>query len=153
MVCVGRDYTRTAAIREELRLSELERVIVERWTSYEMWWSNLVGKAGRDREKAQDVRFEDVPWPVSPEKGQSVSLADLTVDRVEEFLFAGLKVRGSTVTKKERVRSSLLPWHPDKMTSVLARVVDADLEAVRQGIHVVVLCLLQLNPRVQSTCT
>ncbi|KAJ7695380.1 hypothetical protein B0H17DRAFT_1178272 [Mycena rosella] len=147
----NRDYAKTEAIREELRLSELERVLVERWASYEARWANLVGKAGRVREKTRDVRFEDVPWPVCPAQGRSMSLADLTVDRVEEFLLAGLKVRGCTVTKKERVRGSLLRWHPDKMTGVLARVVDADLDAVRQGISVVVLCLQQLNSRVEST--
>ncbi|KAJ7487825.1 hypothetical protein FB451DRAFT_1225620 [Mycena latifolia] len=146
----NRDYAKTEAIREELRLSELERVLVERWTNYETRWAVLAGKAGRDREKTRDVRFEDIPWPVSLTPGQSVSLADLTVDRVEEFLLAGLKVRGCTVTKKERVRSSLLRWHPDKMTGVLARVVDADSEAVQQGIHAVVLCLHQLNSRVEG---
>lgn len=145
----NRDYAKTEAIREELRLTELERVLVERWKKYENRWSDLVGKTGRDRERTRDVTFEDVPWPVCPADDQSVVLADLTVDRVEDFLLAGLKVRGCTVTKKERVRSSLLRWHPDKMTGVLARIVDEDLEAVRQGIHVIVLCLHQLNSRVE----
>ncbi|KAJ7135896.1 hypothetical protein C8R44DRAFT_390031 [Mycena epipterygia] len=145
----NRDYAKTEAIREELRLTELERVLVERWKNYENRWSDLAGRTGRDRERARDVRFEDVPWPVCPAEGQSVALADLTVDRVEDFLLAGLKVRGCTVTKKERVRSSLLRWHPDKMTAVLARIVDEDVEAVRQGIHVIVLCLHQLNSRVE----
>ncbi|KAJ7274946.1 hypothetical protein C8J57DRAFT_238301 [Mycena rebaudengoi] len=115
----NRDYARTNAIREEIRVSDLERVLVERWATYERRWSDLIAKTGRDREKAKD-----------------------------NFLIAGLKVRGSTVTKKERVRSSLLRWHPDKLTSVLARVVDADVEAVRQGINVVVSSLHQLNSNV-----
>ncbi|KAJ6571630.1 hypothetical protein B0H19DRAFT_1372644 [Mycena capillaripes] len=147
----NRDYTRTEAIREELRLSALEAVLIERWKTYETRWTDLAGKAGRDRNKSRDVRFEDVPWPVCPTEGQSVTLADLTVDRVEDFLLAGLKVRGCTVTKKERVRSSLLRWHPDKMTTVLARIVDNDVEAVREGIHAVVLCLHQLNSKVETT--
>lgn len=147
----NRDYAKTDAIREELRISGLERVLVERWASYESRWADLV-KAGRERPQTKDVRFEDVPWPVCPAAGQSaVALADLTVDRVEDFLLAGLTVRGCAVTKKERVRSSLLRWHPDKMTGVLARVVDADLEAVQRGINVIVLCLQQLNSRVDST--
>ncbi|KAF7350351.1 hypothetical protein MVEN_01339800 [Mycena venus] len=148
----NRDYARTEAIREELRLSALEAALVERWKKYEARWADLTGKAGRDRTKARDVRFEDVPWPVvSSTDGQPVTLADLTVDHVEDFLLAGLKVRGCTVTKKERVRSSLLRWHPDKMTAVLARVVEADVETVREGIHAVVLCLHQLNSKVETT--
>ncbi|KAJ6571619.1 hypothetical protein B0H19DRAFT_1130493 [Mycena capillaripes] len=136
----NRDYTRTEAIREELRLSALEAVLIERWKTYETRWADLAGKAGRDRNKSRDVRFEDVPWPVCPTEGQSVTLADLTVDRV----------RGCTVTKKERVRSSLLRWHCDKITTVLARIVDNDVEAVREGIHALVLCLHQLNSRLET---
>jgi hypothetical protein len=146
----NRDYARTEAIREELRLSAMEAVLVERWKKYESRWADLAGKAGRDRNKSRDVRFEDVPWPVCPADGKSLRLADLTVDRVEEFLLEGLKVRGCSVTKKERVRSSLLRWHPDKMTAVLARIIETDLEAVREGIHTVVLCLHQLNSRVET---
>ncbi|KAF8189773.1 hypothetical protein K438DRAFT_1832077, partial [Mycena galopus ATCC 62051] len=118
----NRDYARTEAIREELRLSALEAT-----------W-----KAGRDRNKPRDVQFQDVPWPVCPTDGRPVALAELTVDRVEDFLLAGLKVRGCTVTKKERVRTSLLRWHPDKMTTVLARIVETDLE-------------LFLNSKVETT--
>jgi hypothetical protein len=144
----NRDYARTNAIREEIRVSDLERVLVERWATYERRWSDLITKTGRDREKAKDVRFTDVPWPCVVEGKADVTLADLTVACVQDFLLAGLKVRGSTVTKKERVRSSLLRWHPDKLTSVLARVVDADVEAVRQGINVVVSSLHQLNSNI-----
>ncbi|KAJ6484414.1 hypothetical protein C8R47DRAFT_1048553 [Mycena vitilis] len=146
----NRDYKRTEAIREELRLSALEASLVERWTKYETRWAELAGKAGRDRNKPRDVRFEDVPWPVCPAESQPVKLADLKVDRVEDFLVANLKVRGCTVTKKERVRSSLLRWHPDKMTAVLGRIVETDLEAVREGIHAIVLCLHQLNSKVET---
>ncbi|KAJ7603572.1 hypothetical protein FB45DRAFT_852277 [Roridomyces roridus] len=146
----NRDYVRTEAIREELRLRALEKTLTERWTGYEARWTALVGKGGLDRAQYQNIQFGDVPWPTCPEEGQSVALADLTVSKIEEFLLGPLKVRGCTVTKKERVRSSLLRWHPDKMTGILARVVDSDSEAVRQGIHAVVLCLQQLNSRVES---
>ncbi|KAJ7758731.1 hypothetical protein B0H16DRAFT_1313788 [Mycena metata] len=146
----NRDYARTEAIREELRLSALERGLMERWSTYEARWVDLAGRAGRDREKSRDLGFDDIPWPVSPTENQPVKLADLTVDRVEEFLLASLRVRGSTVTKRERVRGSLLRWHPDKMTGMLARIVETDLDAVREGIHAVVLCLHQLNSKVES---
>ncbi|KAJ7755289.1 hypothetical protein DFH07DRAFT_490471 [Mycena maculata] len=138
----NRNYAKTEAIRAELRLSALEGTLIERWEDYERRWTALA--------RTPEVRFTDVPWPVCPSENRPVALADLTVNRVEDFLLAGLKVRGCTVTKKERVRSSLLRWHPDKMTSVLARVVEGDSETVREGIHAVVLCLHQLNSRVES---
>jgi len=49
------------------------------------------------------------------------------------------------VTRNERVRSSLLRWHPDKMTGVLGRVVKEDVEAVVEGISVVMMCLTRLQ--------
>ncbi|KAJ6608309.1 hypothetical protein B0H10DRAFT_1885113 [Mycena sp. CBHHK59/15] len=140
-----RDYARTEAIREEIRIGDLERVLLERWVKYEQRWAELNARAGRAMER--DIRFGDVPWPVC---GKDVTPADLTADQVEDFLLAGLKVRGCTVTKKERVRSSLLRWHPDKLTGVLGCIVDADLDAVRKGVNVVVSCLHQLNCRADS---
>ncbi|KAJ7886352.1 hypothetical protein B0H13DRAFT_1720752 [Mycena leptocephala] len=134
----NRDYARTEAIREELRLSAMEAVLVERWKKYESRWADLAGKAGRDRNKSRDVRWE-VPEACRSHCGPR-----------RRILLEGLKVRGCSVTKKERVRSSLLRWHPDKMTAVLARIIETDLEAVREGIHTVVLCLHQLNSRVET---
>ncbi|KAJ7207225.1 hypothetical protein GGX14DRAFT_636747 [Mycena pura] len=137
-----RDYVRTEAIREELRVRAIERVLTARWEVYEARWADLSAKVGRDRAQPKNVRFTDVPWPACPSENsgrECVTVDDLTVDRVEEFLLGPLKVRGCAVTKKERIRSSLLRWHPDKATALLARVVDTDLEAVQEGIHLVVL--------------
>ncbi|KAJ6626801.1 hypothetical protein B0H10DRAFT_1870199 [Mycena sp. CBHHK59/15] len=142
-----RDYARTEAIREEIRIGDLERVLLERWVKYEQRWAELNARAGRDRAMERDIRFRDVPWPVC---GKDVTPADLTAEQVENFLLAGLKVRGCTVTKKERVRSSLLRWHRNKLTGVLGCIVDADLDAVRKGVNVVVSCLHQLNCRADS---
>lgn len=134
-----RDYVRTEAIRKELKLREVERVLVEKWETYERRWKILLGPG----QGGVNVKFEDIPWPVDGE----ALLQHFTVEKVEDFFLGGLKVRGSTVTKKERVRSSLLRWHPDKMTSLLARVPASDLESVKQGVRIVMECLQQLNSK------
>lgn len=134
-----RDVVRTEAIREELRLREAERVLKERWEEYERLWGELL--TGRD-----PVRFQDIPWPV--DHVTQVTVLDLTAERVKDFLFDVLKVRGNKVTRRDRVRSSLLRWHPDKMTGIMARVVEEDIETVKQAISAVILCLQQLNSTV-----
>lgn len=139
----NRDWVKTNAIREELRIREVERVLNEKWERYQKRWRDLTGKNAEEGP----IEFQDIPWPVDVEPGKEVHLSDLTADRIEDFLLGTLKVRGSAVTRKERVRASLLRWHPDKMTGILARVIDEDTEAIQQGINVVVRCLHQLNVR------
>jgi hypothetical protein len=141
-----RDMVKTQAVREELKLRDIEKALVDTWEGYEGRWKVLLA-SGRGKEVVADLRFRDVPWPVDT-GGEVVELRDLTVKGVEEFLLGGLRVRGCGVTKKERVRSSLLRWHPDKMTGVFARVVEEDIDMVKDGINVVICCLQMLNSKV-----
>ncbi|KAF5383235.1 hypothetical protein D9615_004919 [Tricholomella constricta] len=120
-----RDVARTEAVRAELRLREWEAEVIRRWERYEAGWRKLLGSG------AKEIGIGDIPWPGG-------ELGDLTVERVEEFLLEGLGVRGCVVTRRERVRSSFLRWHPDKMTGVLARVVEEDVESVTEGIRLVI---------------
>lgn len=150
-----RDWVRTQAIREELKLRELERQILERWESYERRWNDIWSKVKKahDANEAILLRFEDIPWPVKEaeaagvkgRKNRSIQVEDLTVDRVQEFLLEGLTVRGEKITKKDRVRSSLLRWHPDKLGGLLRRIRPEDTESVRKGVGVVMECLQKLN--------
>jgi hypothetical protein len=135
-----RDMAKTQAVRDELKLREIEERLVRRWEEYERQWKELWNDKGA-------VIFQNIPWPVNVDSREALDLDDLNVEKVEDFLLSGLKVRGNRVTKKDRVRSSLLRWHPDKMTAVLARVIDEDMEAVKQGISVVMLCLQELNTK------
>ncbi|KAF8881213.1 hypothetical protein BD779DRAFT_1675530 [Infundibulicybe gibba] len=143
-----RDYKRTESVREELRLREVERILRERWETYERRWTELLANPkGKDaRPPERTVRFNDIPWPVHLEdEAKAIDISDLTLSRVEEFLMGPLKVRGYGVSKRERVRASLLRWHPDKMTALHGRVVEEDLETVRKGINAVMVCLQHMN--------
>ncbi|KAF8991762.1 hypothetical protein BDQ17DRAFT_270230 [Cyathus striatus] len=128
-----RDYARTEEVKAELRLREEEKKLAERWENYEAKWAELVKGGGSNEVK--NLTFVDIPWPV--DVGRSVELSDLTVKNIEKFLLAPLKIRNSKVTKKERLRSSVLRWHPDKMTGILGRVVKGDVDKVEMGINLV----------------
>ncbi|KAJ4482337.1 hypothetical protein J3R30DRAFT_3285612 [Lentinula aciculospora] len=134
-----RDFARTEKVREEIRLREWEKEVQERWDAYERRWSELQVK---ERRGDSEISFDDIPWPV-----HVVELADLTRGNVEAFLMDGLKVRGCIVTKKERVRTSFLRWHPDKMTALVSKVTEDDRKNVEDGISAVVRCLQAMNSK------
>ncbi|KAK0192408.1 hypothetical protein F5146DRAFT_1039696 [Armillaria mellea] len=145
----NRDYARTNAIREELRLRDLEESLVNRWNTYEKAWQDLVSSNS-------PLRFSDIPWPVTAVSSSPLAtdpsptplkLDDITMAKVEDLFLGDLIVRGCTVTRKERIRNSLLRWHPDKMTAILSRVVQEDIGDVENGIGIVVRCLHHLNSK------
>ncbi|KXN84086.1 hypothetical protein AN958_00473 [Leucoagaricus sp. SymC.cos] len=141
-----RDWARTQAVREELKLRELEAQVVARWDNYEKCWVEFLGRVKRGNDTPDPntlLRFHHIPWPVKLADGLEVQGKDLTVQRVEEFLLEGLSVRGATFTKKDRVRSSLLRWHPDKLGNLLQQVHPDD--KLGKGLGVVMECLQRMN--------
>lgn len=124
-----RDKTRTERIRQELNLQEVERQKMARWDGYETRWRAM-------QSSTAPITFVEFPWPLG-ERVACRDLSPLTHRAVSEFLFERLAVRTNTTTKRERIRSALLRWHPDKISFVLTRVVPDDLELVQEGIHVV----------------
>ncbi|KAF7768388.1 hypothetical protein Agabi119p4_7631 [Agaricus bisporus var. burnettii] len=143
----NRDWARTQAIRDELKLRELEEQILDRWNKYEDNWSGLVSKLKNERVPASGtlLTFEDIPWPVKYSKESTIGIQDLTVKKVEEFLLESLTVRSVKTTKKDRVRSSLLRWHPDKLGSLFSQVKHEDTGRIEQGVRIVMECLQKLN--------
>ncbi|PCH44921.1 hypothetical protein WOLCODRAFT_27147 [Wolfiporia cocos MD-104 SS10] len=138
-----RDDARTEELRAEIRLQDEEKRVMEQWNAYEDRWRILLATD-------TPVAFADVPWPLSP---APVTASELTSEAVEKFLFAPLNVRQNTVTKRERIRASLLRWHPDKVSAVLQRVVEGDADAVRNGVNTVFLCLRALQDKDRQLCT
>lgn len=124
-----RDKARTERIRQELQTKEVEREMMTRWEAYEARWRAM-------QSSTTPIAFVEFPWPLG-ERVSSRDLGPLTRRAVSGFLFESLAVKTNMTTKKERIRVSLLRWHPDKMSLVLSRVVPDDLELVREGIHVV----------------
>ncbi|KAG0702217.1 hypothetical protein DFH29DRAFT_922870 [Suillus ampliporus] len=132
-----RDKARTERIRAELKLQEEEKQKTDRWRDYDERWKALVAS-----DKA--LSFTDIPWPLRT--APSCRDTDtFTLPVISEFLFESLSVRTNTITKKSRIRSSILRWHPDKSSPVVSRVVAEDVDAVREGIHSVFHCLKRLQ--------
>ena len=130
-----RDKVRTDSVRQEIRLQEREKLLTDRWEIYEGKWHALL--------KADDpISFKDLPWPVP---ARPLAVEDLTFAAISDFLLEPLEVRTNTVTKRERIRTSLLRWHPDKMSSILCRVVEDDVDLVREGIGAVLTSLKRMK--------
>ena len=126
-----RDKVRTESIRQEIRLREREKRLMDQWDSYEHKWHTLLASR-------TPVAFKDIPWPLPTCPS---SIEDLSFSAISDFLLEPLKVRTNNVTQRERIRTSLLRWHPDRISDVLERVVKDDVDAVREGIGAVFVSL------------
>ncbi|TFK89660.1 hypothetical protein K466DRAFT_465961, partial [Polyporus arcularius HHB13444] len=122
-----KDKARTEELRAEVRIRKEERKLLDRWDAYETRWRALLAAT-------TPIAFSDIPWPVDP---PPTCIDALTPDAIAEFLFAPLRVRANTVAKRDRIRASLLRWHPDKLSAVAARTIEEDAESVRVGINTV----------------
>ncbi|KZT28118.1 hypothetical protein NEOLEDRAFT_960081 [Neolentinus lepideus HHB14362 ss-1] len=123
----NRDLARTNRIREELRLEAEEKRLREQWDLYQQRWQAL-------KSSQEPLRFSDVPWPLPT---TPTSVEEFTEKKIEDFIMSPLKIRGNKVTPKGRLRSSMLRWHPDKLGSVIARVIPEEQANVKEGIGVV----------------
>ncbi|OBZ78431.1 hypothetical protein A0H81_02395 [Grifola frondosa] len=129
------DRVRTEQLRAEVRLQDEERRLMAQWDAYEERWRvSLVSTT--------PVAFKNLPWPLT---APPTSVDELTHDAIAEFLLAPLRVRKNTITKRERIRASLLRWHPDKTSWMFVRLVPDDFDVVREGIHAVFRCLKTLQ--------
>ncbi|KAJ3558233.1 hypothetical protein NM688_g1048 [Phlebia brevispora] len=131
-----RDMVRTETMRAEIRLQEEEKRILELWNTYETRWRALQAAALSGNTS---VSWKEIPWPVH---GTPLSPADLTPDAIANFLFAPFGVRGSTGSKKDRIRTFFLRWHPDKFpSSVLSQMADDERDMVVDGVNSVFMAL------------
>ena len=129
------DKVRTEMARAENRLQDEERAIQKRWDDYDAQWRALVVVA----VKKEQMSWQDVPWPV---QDKPMSPDDITPDAVAAFLFATYTIRGSTRNEKERIRSSLLRWHPDKFPqAVQAKLSEEERAMVMDGVNSVFMSL------------
>ena len=123
-----------AEVRERLKKdrAKLDKLIVEAWAAYESRWSSL-------STSTETLEFRSIPWPVtvSPQ-----STEDITQDAIITFLFSSLHSQDQS--RKERIRSAQLRWHPDRFRRFLGRVPEADRVAVEEGVGVVARALNEL---------
>ncbi|KAI0372052.1 hypothetical protein BV20DRAFT_940811 [Pilatotrama ljubarskyi] len=121
------DRARTDFIRAEIRRRDQQARLIKQWESYGSRWQALLATD-------DPITFADVPWPV-PVPPSSVE--ELTPGAVVQFFLDSLRITTDAASESSRFRSALLRWHPDKMSTILARTVDSDLDAVREGVNLV----------------
>ena len=133
-----RDYVWTAEVKKLVEVEDAQRRAVERWAAYETALSKLSAGSGT-------LTFQDFPWPLLSKPEEAGELRDETA--VARFLFEmqTLGVPDVKVSRRDRIRMSLLRWHPDKLGSVVGRVREEDVEAVKEGIDAVVISLMKLQ--------
>jgi len=107
----------------------------EAWRSYQSRWKEIT--AGTC---ANLLAFQDIPWPVT---SQVLSPTFLTAERIEKFILS--PSHSSDRTRKQRIRDSMLLWHPDKWEGRwMGRVSEKDKSRVREGVEAVARCLISL---------
>ena len=115
------------------RQKQLERRSQEEaWKAYERRWTAIAGGGGQ-------LKFKTIPWPttVAPR-----NVGEITPDAVTKFILSPAHSEG--MSRKERIKSALRRWHPDRFGRVLSRVEEKDKGAVERGVGIVARCLNEL---------
>ncbi len=106
----------------------------EAWKAYERRWTTIAGDPS-----GSPLRFKSIPWPTTvPPK----NVADITPVAITKFILSPAHSEG--MARKERIKSALRRWHPDRFGRVLGRVDEKDKEAVERGVGIVARCLNDL---------
>lgn len=121
-------------IREKERdgRAKLDKLIFNACAKYESRWSSLTSST-------ESLDFKTIPWPlIIPPK----STADITQDAVVAFLFS--KHHSQEQSRKERIRSAQLRWHPDRFRRFIGRVSETEKANVEEGVNIVAWILNEL---------
>ena len=121
---------REKARRDQVRA---ERAMLEAWNAYESRWATISASS-------EPLGFRDIPWPVLVAPG---GVADLTPANITDFLLHPAH-SSHHHSRRERIRTALLRWHPDRFRRILSRVVDTETDMVEGGVGVIVRCLNEL---------
>lgn len=131
-----RDLKRTEEIRRIIEREDREQRIRDRWMAYERAWTELSASG-------ETVTFADVPWPMAAFPTKPAQLRDPAA--ISTFLFESLSLPENTTTWKDRLRISLLRWHPDKLGGVISRAREDERAIVKEGIEAVFITLRLLQ--------
>ncbi|KZO91637.1 hypothetical protein CALVIDRAFT_339512 [Calocera viscosa TUFC12733] len=116
-----------------------ERMLANAWEEYEARWAELalLSPSSPGAPGTVGMNFCDLPWPCHPPPS---SPGELTPIRVQRFILS--PSHSPALGPKERVRQSLLRWHPDKFEGRwMRRCREGERERVRQGVLAVVNAL------------
>ena len=124
--------------RQKRERTKTERVVIDAWRHYEARWAALMGSSG-------PLTFRAIPWPIGspPSSPAGIKPADVVL-----FLFSPLHSQNQS--RKDRIRSAQLRWHPDRFRRLLGRVTKGDIAMVEEGVGIIARCLNDLMARETS---
>jgi len=160
-----RQQEQQRALREDRRRLERTRrarahEIVNAWSSYETRWGLLSQNQSQNQRQlgGASLTFERIPWPVAdseviipPLDGRRSRRRRAALDEllrpeaIREFILS--PAHSPEVSSKDRIRTALRRWHPDKFARLLGLVVESDRDAVVDGVGIVVRCLNEMLER------
>ena len=160
-----RQQEQQRALREDRRRLERTRrarahEIANAWDSYETRWGLLSQNQSQRQLGGASLTFERIPWPVvdseiiippldgrrSRTRARRAALDELLrPEAIREFLLS--PAHSPEVSSKDRIRTALRRWHPDKFARLLGLVVESDRDAVVDGVGIVVRCLNEMLER------
>ena len=130
-----RERERKRQQHDKVHRAEVEK---KKWKEYEDRWTHITSAEGA----AETLTFATMPWPmISPPRG----IDDIRPARIAMFILSANHSDGASM--KDRVKSALRRWHPDRFSRLLARVSDEDKEKVEEGAGIVARCLSNLLER------
>ncbi|CAE7092110.1 unnamed protein product [Rhizoctonia solani] len=100
------EHKRLGRERREREEEHHKNQVVESWQRYERQWLDLLNGVFPE---GRHLTFYDIPWPVSK---PARSFEELQLSAIERFLLS--PYHSITKTRKMRLRSALMQWHPDK---------------------------------------
>lgn len=118
--------------KEKRDRTKLDKLIVNAWANYEKRWTSMAASS-------DPLEFKRIPWPlIIPPR----DTGDITRDAIVALVFSPLHSQNQT--RKDRIRSAQLRWHPDRFRRFMGRISDKDKAAVEEGIGIVARCLNEL---------
>jgi len=118
--------------KEKRDRAKLDKLILDAWDNYDKRWASMA-------TSSDPLEFKKTPWPlILPPR----HTGDITRDAIVAFLFSPL--HSQSQSRKDRIRSAQLRWHPDRFRRYLGRVAENDRAAVEEGVGIVARCLNEL---------
>ncbi|KAF5354872.1 hypothetical protein D9756_005364 [Leucocoprinus leucothites] len=139
-----RETERQRLVEEKLRLqmearerdrrehAGTQKAIADAWRRYESGWEAITNSTA-------SLGFEDIPWPT---KSIPAAPSDITPSAIVTLLLSPF--HSPKQTRKDRLRSAQLRWHPDRFRRLMNKVKEEDKEAVEEGVGIIARCLNDL---------
>lgn len=121
--------------RERKERANAEKSVALAWKDYETRWANLAGSS-------EPLSFSDIPWPLS---AAPAGVDQITPAGISSFLLSPLHSQGQT--RKDRIRSAQLRWHPDRFQRLMKRVNEGEKGSIEEGAGIIARCLNDLMSR------